>query len=158
MRTQQQTLLWAGRILGVALALFLSLFAWDVFEVEGSFWEKVGGFLVHLTPTWLVLLAVTQSWRWTWLTGVLLVGLAGLYVPLFRVPVSAYLMLSSPALASGALFLSGWAAGKQAQLQPWSCCLATRLPVHRAFRDNRRAGRFSQPVRRKEAWRGPGRG
>jgi hypothetical protein len=51
MRTQQQTLLWAGRILGVALALFLSLFAWDVFEVEGSFWEKVGGFLVHLTPT-----------------------------------------------------------------------------------------------------------
>ena len=118
MRTQQQTLLGAGRILGVALALFLSLFALDVFEVEGSFWEKVGGFLVHLTPTWLVLLAVTQSWRWARLTGVLLVGLAGLYVALFRVPVSAYLMLSSPALASGALFLSGWAAGKRAQLQP----------------------------------------
>jgi hypothetical protein len=117
MRTQQQTLLRAGRILGIVLALFLSLFAFDVFEMEGTFWEKIGGFLIHLLPTWLVLLAVGLSWRWPWLSGVLMIGLAGLYVALFRVPVDAYLLLGGPALLTGALFLWAWAAGKQVQPQ-----------------------------------------
>ena len=116
--SRQRTLLLAARILGIVLALFLSLFAFDVFEMEGSFGEKLGGFLIHLLPTWLVLLAVGLSWRWAWLSGALLIGLAGLYVASFRVPVSAYLMLSGPALVSGALFLWGWAAGKQVQPQP----------------------------------------
>lgn len=112
-RSPQRTLLLVARILGIALALFLSLFAFDVFDLEGSFWEKLGGFLIHLTPSWLVLLAVALSWRWPWLSGALMIGLAGLYVALFRAPVEAYLLLAGPALLTGALFLWAWAAGKQ---------------------------------------------
>jgi len=53
---------WIPRIAGIAMALFLSLFALDAFN-DKSFIDALPGFLMHLRPAALVLLVVALSWR-----------------------------------------------------------------------------------------------
>jgi hypothetical protein len=111
-KTWPHNLLWLARILGILFALFLSLFAFDVFEMEGSIWEKIGGFLIHLVPTYLVLIAVAIGWRWPWMGGLLFFALGALYLVVAPVNWSAYALITGPAALIGVLFLVGWAAGR----------------------------------------------
>lgn len=103
-----------ARILGILFALFLSLFAFDVFEMEGSIWEKIGGFLIHLVPTYLVLIAVAIGWRWPWLGGLLFFALGALYLVVSPVNWTAILIITGSLVVIGILFLVGWAAGRTA--------------------------------------------
>lgn len=116
--SRKRTLLRLSRTLGIVFALFLSLFAFDVFEMGGSFWQTAAAFLLHLIPAALVLVAVVLSWRWPWLGGLLFFALAGLYVALVRGPLAWYLLVAGPLLIIGLLFLWAWAAGKQIEPQP----------------------------------------
>jgi hypothetical protein len=106
----QKILLWAPRILGVVFALFLSLFAFDVFGMGGGFWEKIGAFLLHLIPTALVLVAAALGWRWQWAGGLLFVALSGLYIVATyeRAHWSWYILVAGPLFVIGILFLAGW--------------------------------------------------
>lgn len=54
--------LWTPRVLGIAMALFLSIFALDAFE-HRSFIEAIPAFIIHLTPSFLVLAVVAVAWR-----------------------------------------------------------------------------------------------
>ena len=111
-RQLQLVLLWTPRVLGVLGALFLSLFAFDVFEMGGGFWETVAAFLIHLIPTALVLLAVALGWRWQWVGGLLFLALGALYVWGFRNPHlwSWDVIVAGPTFLIGLLFLAGWVA------------------------------------------------
>ena len=57
-------LLWAPRVLGIGVCLFLSLFALDAFSGDKPAVEAVRDFLIHLSPMFLLLLVVALSWRW----------------------------------------------------------------------------------------------
>jgi hypothetical protein len=54
---------WAPRILSIALAAFLVLFSFDVFDMEGSWLLKIGAFIIHSLPS-IVLAALTfLAWK-----------------------------------------------------------------------------------------------
>jgi hypothetical protein len=104
-------------VLGVFGALFLSLFAFDVFEMGGSFWQTVAAFLIHLIPAALVLVAAALGWRWPWVGGLLFFALGALYVWGFRNPHpwSWDVIIAGPAFLTGLLFLAGWLVRVQAR-------------------------------------------
>jgi len=59
-------LFWTPRVLCLLFAVFLSLFALDVFNEGYGFWKTILALLVHLIPTWIVLAVLAISWRWEW--------------------------------------------------------------------------------------------
>jgi F0F1-type ATP synthase assembly protein I len=62
-------LYWAPRALCITFALFTSVFALDVFEEGHGFWTTALGFIMHLTPTFILLVLLALSWRWEWIGG-----------------------------------------------------------------------------------------
>ena len=71
-------LFWAPRILCLLLALWLGVFALDVFGEGYGFWETVLALLLHLIPTALVLGILALAWRWEWV-GAVVFALLGLF-------------------------------------------------------------------------------
>jgi hypothetical protein len=101
---------WAPRLLAIVLAAFLGLFALDVFDHSEGFGQTTAALLVHLIPTWLVLLGLAVSWRREWLGAILFAGLGVVYVALFqgRFPWMTYVVIAGPLFLTGALFLISW--------------------------------------------------
>ena len=60
-RPIRQFLFWSPRVLTILFALFLSLFALDVFEEDRDFWGTALALFMHLIPTWIVLMAQTNA-------------------------------------------------------------------------------------------------
>jgi hypothetical protein len=102
-------LYWAPRILGVLIAIFVSLFALDVFGEGYPLWETVVALMMHLIPTAIILMILAIAWRWERVGGFLFVVLAVLYIALFWDPSRwpAYLMISGPLFLAGGLFIFG---------------------------------------------------
>ncbi|NNF56814.1 MAG: hypothetical protein HKN04_01095 [Rhodothermaceae bacterium] len=62
----ERFLFWAPRGLGIAFAVFLGVFALDVFGEGLGAWETALALLIHLVPTGLVVLALLAAWRQGW--------------------------------------------------------------------------------------------
>jgi len=103
-------LFWTPRIIGILFAVFLSLFALDVFGEDRSFWETALALLIHLIPVYVVVIALVLAWRWAWVGAVVFTALAVLYVILAwgRFHWSAYAVISGPLVLLGVLFLFNW--------------------------------------------------
>ena len=54
---------WAPRIAAILIILFVSLFSLDVFEMEASPLELLGGFLMHNIPSIGMLLLLIFAWK-----------------------------------------------------------------------------------------------
>lgn len=54
------------RVAAILFIFFLTLFSLDVFGMEGSFWMKLGGFVIHSIPSILLVIALVLAWRWPW--------------------------------------------------------------------------------------------
>ncbi len=108
-RPVPRVLFWAPRILGILFAIFISVFALDVFEEGYGFWETILALLVHLIPTAILVAVLVISWRWEWVGGVLFPALGVLYLVMAKgFHWSAYLMVSGPLFLMGVLFLVNW--------------------------------------------------
>ncbi len=111
-KPMQELLYWSPRALCVVVALFLSIFALDVFEEGRGFWGTAVALLMHLVPSFLVLLTLAMSWRREWVGGVLSFVLAAVWVvfawgkPFFGV--TSFLLIAGPLLLTGSLFLLNW--------------------------------------------------
>ena len=109
-RGEKRLLYWAPRGLGIAFAVFISLFALHVFGEGYGFPDVVVAFLIHLVPTYLVLIALAIAWRWEWVGAAVFWALGAFYIWLFRGdfdPV-AFLLISGPLFLTGGLFLVNW--------------------------------------------------
>ncbi len=108
--TMKLLVYWAPRILAIAFAVFLSLFALDAFNTPGGFWQKALAFVMHLVPTAIVLVALAVAWRHEWIGAVLFPLLALLHLAMAwgRFDWSAYVVIEAPLLLVGALFLLNW--------------------------------------------------
>jgi hypothetical protein len=107
----KRMLFWAPRLLGILFAIFVSLFALDVFGEGYSFWETILALLIHLIPTGIILLVLALSWRWEWIGGILFTGLGLLYLYLVASqgrPWSWVLVISGPLFLVGVFFLLNW--------------------------------------------------
>jgi hypothetical protein len=110
MTSSTQWLFWVPRILCILFALFLSLFALDVFGEGYDLWQTIVALAMHLIPTGLVLVALAVAWRWEWVGGVLFFLLGVLYVALAwgRFDWTTYLVIAGPLFLIGALFAVDW--------------------------------------------------
>lgn len=102
-------LYWAPRVLALATAAFLSLFALDVFGAASSVGETLLALGMHLVPAALVLVALAIAWRWEAAGGLLFI-LGGVgYVA--GVDAAAHpdwvAVIAGPLWLTGGLFLLG---------------------------------------------------
>jgi hypothetical protein len=107
---------WTARILCILAILLVSMFALDAFEPGHSVWHQLLAFVIHMIPSFVLIVLLIIAWKWERIGGILLAvaGLAfGLF--LFRTNRMHYLTLLSfvstvmalvfPFLLSGVLFI-----------------------------------------------------
>jgi hypothetical protein len=106
----RRLLFWTPRILCLVFAVFVSLFALDVFGEGYGFWNTILAFLIHLIPTGIILAVLAISWRWEWVGGILFIALGTAYIVTTwnKLHWSAHLAISGPLFLIGALFLVNW--------------------------------------------------
>jgi len=108
--SMKRVLFWTPRVLCILFAIFLSLFALDVFSEGYGFWATIFTLLIHLVPVYIVIIVLIIAWRWEWVGAILFIALAVFYVVLFwgRFPLDVYLSISGPLALVGVLFLFNW--------------------------------------------------
>ena len=107
-----RTLLWAPRVLCVLFALFLTVFALDVFQPGKPAAAVALDLAMHLMPTFLLLLILAVAWRHELLGAIVFAGLGVLYLVAFRGRFhwSAYAVISGSLIVVGGLFFANWQA------------------------------------------------
>lgn len=74
--------LWIPRVLSIIFILILSLIALDVFAIEGSVFQQIGGFLIKLTPPAILLITLIFFWKKPLYSGLSYI-LLGIFFALF---------------------------------------------------------------------------
>jgi hypothetical protein len=97
---------WAPRVLCLAFAAFIGLFALDAFEPDRALGANLFAFARHLTPTFILLGTLAIGWRWPKVAGALLilVGCAYAFTSPARQHLSWIAVVAAPAWITGALF------------------------------------------------------
>lgn len=105
-RRLERTLYWAPRLMMIAFAGFLSIFALDVFGESAGFVDTAIALLLHLVPSFLVLMVLWLAWRREAVGGGLLLLLCVGYCASTwgRFPVATYLTIAGPLSLAGVLF------------------------------------------------------
>ncbi len=108
--TTKRVIFWTPRIVCIAFALFISLFALDVLSEGYSIPKTILALLIHLIPTGIIVIALLISWRWEWVGAILFTALAVFYLVWARgkFPLITYLVMSGPLFLVGVLFLINW--------------------------------------------------
>jgi hypothetical protein len=104
---RKTALYWAPRALGMGTALFLAIFALDVFGEGYRLGELLIALFMHLIPSLLILVLLVISWRWERIGGFLYILLGVIYIIWFWHPARrlSSLIISSPLFLTGGLFL-----------------------------------------------------
>ncbi len=100
--TTKQILYWSPRVLGILFAIFISLFALDVFGEGNSFGETMLALLIHLVPTFLIVIALIVAWRRERLGTILFAALMVAYLIMSR---GEGWIIAGPLLLIAMLFL-----------------------------------------------------
>jgi len=66
---------WIPRVLCILAILFISMFALDSFAPGLTVWEQIGGFLIHLIPSYVLLAALAVAWEWEKIGGIIFMAL-----------------------------------------------------------------------------------
>ena len=108
--SMKRFLVWTPRILGILFALFVSIFALDVFGAGYGFWETILALFMHLIPVFVLLIGLAIAWRWAWVGAVVFWGFSVWYFVVFggQFPWSVYAIMAGPPLLVGVLFLIDW--------------------------------------------------
>jgi hypothetical protein len=62
---------WLPRILGMIAIAFISLFAADSFQPGYTIWQQITAFLIHLIPSFILLVLLLVAWKWEFIGGIL---------------------------------------------------------------------------------------
>jgi hypothetical protein len=103
-------LYWVPRILAILFAVFVGIFALDVFGEHLPFWRLMLALSIHLMPTFVLLAVLILAWKWEWIGGVGYIALGVFYVCSFggRFPLYTYVLIAGPVFLIGALFALNW--------------------------------------------------
>ena len=111
-----QTLFWIPRILCILAILFISMFSLDAFDPHYTVWQQIGAFLIHLIPSYILIILLVIAWKWELVGGIIFVLIAVLFSPFiyihnFRMnhsvwmSLSIILMITVPFIIVGGLFI-----------------------------------------------------
>lgn len=99
---------WAARILAILYALFISIFALDVFQEGYSASETILALAIHLVPTAVVLVCLAVAWKTVRAGGLLFLLLGAAFWVFFGREAEwiNFLIIPGPLILVGALFLA----------------------------------------------------
>jgi hypothetical protein len=103
--TTKRVLFWIPRVLCILFAMFLSMFALDVFSEGYGFGETILALLIHLIPTYVVVIALIIAWRWEGVGAILFIASALFYLVMSR---GESWVISGPLFLVGVLFVFNW--------------------------------------------------
>lgn len=69
MKTTIRIIHWLPRILCILAILFVSMFALDAFQPGAPLWQQIGGFFMHLIPSFALILFLIVAWKWELIGG-----------------------------------------------------------------------------------------
>jgi hypothetical protein len=101
---------WIARVMTIAFAGFISIFALDVFSEGHGFWETAFALFIHLIPTLLIILVLILSWRREWIGGFafLILGIFYVATKWGKIDWSGFAMISIPLFLLAGLYFIGW--------------------------------------------------
>lgn len=104
---EERIFYWLPRILSILFIGFISLFALDVFMMGGSWWMLLEGFLIHLIPSFVLLLLLLIAWRNERFGGATFIFLAVVFTLFFKTysEILLFFLISFPVFVIGVLFL-----------------------------------------------------
>ena len=108
--TAKQILIWSPRVLCIIFAIFLSIFAMDVFSEDYDLGETILALLMHLIPTIMIVFMLVIAWRWEGIGAILFIVLPLLFLIMSR---WESWIISGPLLLVGILFLFNWIANNR---------------------------------------------
>ena len=100
--------LWIPKILALVFIVFLSLFALDIFLIEATFSQILLGLLVHLIPSFILIIALTISWKKPIIGGIIFIVLGGafsIFFGIYPIKLSKFLIIPFPLILIGILFV-----------------------------------------------------
>ncbi|MBZ0178017.1 MAG: hypothetical protein K8F36_01910 [Melioribacteraceae bacterium] len=108
---------WSPRLLAVLFALFLSLFATDVFNQTGGFFSIAAAFLIHLIPAFIILIVLIISWKREWIGAFIYVFLGFYYIfkTFDKFDYTTLAVISGPLFLMSILFFISWIVRKNKQ-------------------------------------------
>lgn len=123
MKKLKPFLYWLPRILCILAILFVSVFALDAFQPELTLWQQIQGFIMHLIPSFILLLFLLIAWKWELIGGVIfvLIGLVlspFVYMHNYNMNGSVWMsigiiaMITFPFIIVGILFILGHSVNK----------------------------------------------
>ncbi|MFM7299370.1 MAG: hypothetical protein ACKO4Q_19370 [Planctomycetota bacterium] len=95
---------WLPRVGGIAFALFLALFAFDVFEGEATPMERAIGLGIHLLPNFALLALVAVAWKRPWVGALGFGVLALAYVAIAREHPTWIALIAGPLVLVAAFY------------------------------------------------------
>jgi hypothetical protein len=103
-------LYWIPRGLVILQAIFISLFALDVFGEGYDFLTLLQALAIHLLPTAIILITLAIAWQWEGVGGILFIALGAFYIFSMGLSLdwSASLIIAGPVILAGVLFLVDW--------------------------------------------------
>jgi len=107
-RSVKRLVFWTPRILCIVYAVFVSLFALDVFGEGNGLGQTVLALLMHLIPTAVIVVVLAVSWRREWLAAVVFIAAGVLYLFSNLEHVDWVLVISGPLWLIGIFFLVNW--------------------------------------------------
>jgi len=109
---KKNRLCWAARIVTILYIIFISLFAFDVFEEGTGIWMTLFRFIIHLIPSIILAAVLFVAWRCERFGGALFLIVSIIFTLFFRTykETLSFFLVSVPPLVSGIMFWFG--AGK----------------------------------------------
>jgi hypothetical protein len=106
----KKILYWTPRVASILFVLFISLFALDVFDTGAGFWETLLALVIHLVPSFILIVALILAWKLEWIGALLYIGFAGWYIIEMwgQFPWTVYLLLAGIPFVIGAFFAVNW--------------------------------------------------
>ena len=116
MKTKIKVFHWIPRILCILAILFISMFALDAFNPELTIRQQIGDFLMHLIPSFGLIILLIVAWKWEYIGGIIfiLIGLGFspfVFMHNYKMNQSVWmslsiiLMITFPFIIVGILFL-----------------------------------------------------
>jgi hypothetical protein len=124
MSTTIKILHWAPRIICILAILFISMFAADAFNPQFTLWQQIGGFLIHLLPSYILIAILWVAWKRELLGGIILTAFGLMTTPLVwninygmnhsvSTTLGVILMITFPFILTGVLFIASHYAKKR---------------------------------------------
>jgi TctA family transporter len=103
---------WAPRVLAILFAMFLSIFALDVFGEGYGFFDTVLALLIHLIPTFIVVATIILAWKWELVGALVFTALAAAYGIMAWGRTDWWLGIGAPMMLTGILYYISWRSKK----------------------------------------------